>query len=506
MIGGHKYLFLALVWSLSLRALAQQPHLNTVSIDWSKPVATSKIELTLQFCPYPQMRGGNPLHDKVFKAMRDLNANYDRFQPWFEYPRMYVAELDPPSNGKTHWDFTLMDQVMDDFIKASNGKPVVMNIGAVPAWMYKTKTPVSYPKDPDQIDRNYAAKGELTDETIELYAEYQARIVGWYLNGGFKDEYGAWHKSNHHYTNVAYWEVLNEPDMEHYVTPENYVRFYDATVEAVRKVAPTMKFGGTSVADTAMRPDYTEYFLNPANHKPGIPIDLLAYHLYSSAELDETPQVRQFTFFQQADRLVSVAAYVETLRKRYAPKAFNDAEETGAFVSAYDGTRVLEPITNFHWRLSAATLAYFFANMAALGGVDALGVSELLDYPTQTPGLSLLDWDTGEPNLRYRVLQLLRENFPPGVRVFKVKISDNNDAIFLAPNYFAQGFMTADGVRKILLVNKREKSTSVVVPGGSAGEVEVVDQSTPNGTAKRPMKLDSLTLDGFAVSVVTLPK
>jgi hypothetical protein len=141
-------------------ALAQDAHPNTVSIDWSKPIATSKTELTLQFCPYPQMRRENPIHDKVFKAMRDLHANYNRFQPWFEYPRMYVAELEPPANGKTHWDFSLMDGIMEDFMAAANGKSVVMNIGAVPAWMYKTESPVRYPQDPDEIDPHYADNGE----------------------------------------------------------------------------------------------------------------------------------------------------------------------------------------------------------------------------------------------------------------------------------------------------------------------------------------------------------
>ena len=42
--------------------------------------------------------------------------------------------------------------------------------------------------------------------------DYYGRLVSWYTQGGFTDEYGVKHESNHKY-NIDIWEVLNEPEV-----------------------------------------------------------------------------------------------------------------------------------------------------------------------------------------------------------------------------------------------------------------------------------------------------
>ena len=78
-------------------------------------------------------------------------------------------------------------------------------------------------------------------------ADYYARLVSWYTLGGFKDEYGVEHKSGHHYK-IDYWEVFNEVDFEHTMTPKQYTERYDAVVEALHRVAPHMKFAGVGLS------------------------------------------------------------------------------------------------------------------------------------------------------------------------------------------------------------------------------------------------------------------
>src|ERR1700752_3394921 len=58
-----------------------------------------------------------------------------------------------------------------------------------------------------------------------LLADYYARLIGWYTQGGFTDELGKRYDSGHHYS-VAYWEVLNEVDFEHHISPETYTLLY----------------------------------------------------------------------------------------------------------------------------------------------------------------------------------------------------------------------------------------------------------------------------------------
>jgi hypothetical protein len=72
--------------------------------------------------------------------------------------------------------------------------------------------------------------------------------VSWYTQGGFTDELGKRHESGHRFK-IDYWEVFNEVDFEHDMTPEQYTERYDAVVSAIRKVAPRMKFVGLALAE-----------------------------------------------------------------------------------------------------------------------------------------------------------------------------------------------------------------------------------------------------------------
>jgi hypothetical protein len=42
------------------------------------------------------MRRGSPIHKQLFEALQNLKADYLHFQPWRPYPRIAVAELEPP--------------------------------------------------------------------------------------------------------------------------------------------------------------------------------------------------------------------------------------------------------------------------------------------------------------------------------------------------------------------------------------------------------------------------
>ena len=51
--------------------------------------------------------------------------------------------------------------------------------------------------------------------------DYYGRLFSWYTQGGFTDEFGKRHESGYHYS-IPYWEVLNEIEFEHQMTPETY--------------------------------------------------------------------------------------------------------------------------------------------------------------------------------------------------------------------------------------------------------------------------------------------
>jgi hypothetical protein len=159
-----------------------------------------------------------------------------------------------------------------------------------------------------------------------------------------------------------------------------------------------------------------------------------------------------------------------------------------------------KPFDESYWHLSGAVYAYVFARLARLG-IDVAGESQLVGYPTQFPSVSMVDWNTGEPNARARVLQLLKENFRPGDRLAETSVR-----LPLNQGYvFGQAFAAADGTRKLLLVNKRNRAFSLSIPG--AISAVVVDQISKAGPpAARAIAGDKMTLNGFAVAVVTVSK
>jgi len=247
------------------------------------------------------------------------------------------------------------------------------------------------------------------------------------------------------------------------------------------------------VAFPSNDPKMFEHFLNPRNHKPGIPLDMISYHFYASPTADQTPEIHQYTFFDQADRFLASVRFIDAIRQRLSPATRTTANELGSILPG-DPNGVL-PIPDSYWNLSGALYAYVFGNLNELG-IDVAGESQLVGYPSQFPSVSMVDWNTGAPNARYRVLELLKSNFQPGDKLVKTSSA--------SPYVYALGAVAANGGRKLLLVNKRDRDIELTLPG-PASEVLYVDETTKGGTPKRePLSGDKLTLRGLGVAVVTL--
>jgi len=328
-------------------------------------------------------------------------------------------------------------------------------------------------------------------------SDYFARIVGWYTQGGFTDELGHRHDSGHHYK-VDYWEILNEPEYEHAIGPQMYTRLYDAVSTAIHQVDPRIKFVGMSLATPSKSPDFFEYFLDSRNHLPGIPLDAISYHFYAVPSGDESSDVHPFTFFEQADHFLDTVRYAESIRRRLSPQAQTMLNEIGTIQPEDTGppTGGTPPPASY-WNLSGAVYAYLYGQLAGLG-IDVVGESQLVGYPTQFPSVSMVDWTNGRPNARYWVLKMLRENFGPGDKLVETKLA--------TPSVYAQGFVTPKGKKKLLIVNKRDRGIRVLVPGSVHSRLEIVDQSTGfNSPLPSELTSEYLTLPGFAVAIVTLP-
>src|SRR5580693_3298145 len=142
---------LAAILLMSITAASAQVAPDTVTVQWGQVQMISKTTLTLQVVVNPPLRRGTSMHDSIFAALEALGCDYVRYVPWLPYPRLAVAELQPPAGQQTSWDFSLIDPMTLDFLHATKGHPVILNFSTIPTWMYKTAKPVALPENPDSV-------------------------------------------------------------------------------------------------------------------------------------------------------------------------------------------------------------------------------------------------------------------------------------------------------------------------------------------------------------------
>ena len=463
-----------------------------LTIHWDKPTVVSKTTPTLQVVVNPPLRPGEALGVASYKAVKELGADYVRYVPWLPYPRLAVGDLEPPSALKTSWDFSAIDPMTKDFLAATDGHSPVMNFSTSPNWLYKTDKPVTYPADPNKVVWNYTQGTELRDPTGKELGDYYGRLVSWYVNGGFMDENGVRHESGYHYK-FPVWEVLNEVESEHQMTPEQYTKRYDAIVEGIHRVSPETRFMGMALSGEN-DPRYFEYFLNHANHKAGIPLDFISYHFYAGPSATQTLEDWQYTFFDQAGGFISRVRYIENIRKRLSPETKTDLDELGVILPTDNKAGDDEPPPAAYWNLAGSLYAYLFIEMSKLQ-IDILGESQMVGYPTQYPSVSMMDWTRNLPNARFWVLKLIKDNFHPGDQLVETRINSGD--------LDAQAYITPGG-RKLLLENKRNWAVEVPIEGADKATALTVDEQTGDSPARAVKPANGkIKLEQFAVTVVS---
>ena len=140
-----------------------------------------------------------------------------------------------------------------------------------------------------------------------------------------------------------------------------------------------------------------------------------------------------------------------------------------------------------------------FVELSKLG-VDVIGESQLVGYPSQFPSVSMIDYDNGKPNARYWVLKLIKDNFHPGDKLVALKPAKG----FEPNDVMIQGFITPQG-RKVLLVNKAnsEKTVKLSSELHDAASLTVDEETGDEAPRATAAAGDELKLAPFAVTVLT---
>eukprot|EP00937_MAST-01D_sp_MAST-1D-sp2_P004543 g4543.t1 len=489
-----------------------------VVVDWSQAVGAGPLatEPSLQVVAHGLLMRDSPLHDRLFGLLRDLGARRVRYVPWLPTPLLGVAALEPPTATATSWNFTLLDQQFLDVWRAvqggdgsaNQGCAMIPNFSTPPTWLYDGSD-WSYSKACTQAggckSRGYekgvapaAFRGGLA-----ALGDYYGRLLAWYTRGGFTDELGVKHTSGH-FLNITTWEIFNEPDYEHGHTVQSYTEEFDAIVAGIRRHADPgrkMRFVGMNnpnIDDQAKVVGWAEYFLNASNHAPDVRDALgaggyIGYHAYPTAEYPMRSADDLSRLFDYVDDFVdNKVTAVQAVVSRLSPGTVTMLDECGTVGPILGG--LADPM---YWVASGAYWAYFWARAAVRHGasVGVVGQSQFMDSPDREPGVTMMDWTTGNGTAKYWTTRLIVESTAMG-DIFRQTETDAG-----APVY-AQAF-THGAERRVLLINKQNALTSVAVAG--AASARVVDQLTNQGPPREEAGLNgTIKLGPFATAVITV--
>jgi hypothetical protein len=390
----------------------------------------------------------------------------------YPYPQVVVTELTPPdctaTKPATNWNSTLFDGIMRDFMSAVCGADAVhgscthsvaQQLSTMPDWLYKDAFPIpngTIPPDPWQYnsfcgydginvngtwkDQCYSGSSTLNDETCGELADYMTRLVAHYTAGGHHDSCGHWHPSGFHY-NWAVLSVLNENERN--TMGPRYTRCFDAIRERVGKYNPTIRLAGPEIVLGAQGA-YTHYFLDPANHKDRKAPDIISNHAFFNGGVS--------SFFTGVDEFLPLVRDLVSERDSKAPNTELVLNEfipvvqdwcdpsDAAEVFAKHGDAFAHDIQSsagcpswqspasqsvginrktLSWNAAAACFAYGFG-MLGLQGYTYVGADQLIGgvWPDNEPGVSCLDWKTGQVNSKYYAIQMLANALGSGPKSF----------------------------------------------------------------------------------------
>jgi len=517
-----------LLLMMPLVVMSSQFHL--VISNWNSGVLTNSTP-TYQTSINPLYRmdhgpGTSNISATVFQNMAALKADYMRHVPWFPYPHLAVAELFEPqrySNGSctTSWNFTLIDPITEALMAAVGDHPIVLGFATMPEFLWSPGVPV--PADPNQQDGSYEAGTVPRDPTYKEIADYFHRLASYYTAGGFVDECGVQHVSNYHHK-FSWWEVGNEIEDEHKMTPQVYASLYDAVVADLRLLLPETRFLG--IADGRHNNfEYFTYHLNKSNHHPSdIPINGISYHQYCMANgpLDEVAT----SYFSQMDTFVEEVIKIETIKHSFEP--IRGSIETFINEIGCGANRATWSQPKFYL-LCSATYSYLFAKASMLQ-VEHFGVSQVIGFTAgscqgcvgdEWPSTSMVNWYTGDGNARYWALKMMIEELPTGIKRAPItNVTTSSTSFATTDVLYAQAFVIlSTGEQKVLIVSKTSEPVEIFVPPSAhGGLLSFVDETTGDQfgcvevndrtcyVRRRPLlNNDSFVLGGFGTAIVILP-
>lgn len=374
-----------------------------------------------------------------------------------------------PEINKNQWDFSSLDALVNDVFTA--GEQPLLNIKFAPDWMW-TCYPNSIGVSGSQ------GVGTVADQTFQTFAQYMARLVSYYNAGSMTTETGIV-ITNPSGTSHAIktWELWNEPDLTnetpcgapsgHSLTPDQYLKMWNAATAAMLQVDPTLRFvgpatGGSQFGSSAQTGnEYIDDLMGHAATNPAA-ISFHGYGYWDNSVSDKWlfDGDNSSPASHCCGGITDLTQGVQRLRAQYpnTPVWLTEVNVN----AAWGADSYKRPWSEF----GAAWWGAMFAETAPLG-VGLIHEYDLVDGPQ----FGLIDNQTGRPYLGYYVTQLLDQAFPPGSILLSSNSSDSGIVSLAA--------WRPDGKISVMVVNRKLVSDTTRSQCGTGGVATPVDISLP---------------------------
>lgn len=288
-----------------------------------------------------------PVHDRTHNLLTSGDGT-----PALKWGSTNVFTRDP--SGKPIYSWAITDRIFDTY-KALGIIPFV-EIGFMPEALSPHPVPYQHHWPQGPLATGWAYPPKDYDEWSDLIYLWVRHLV---------NRYGA--------TVVAQWqwEVWNEPDIFYWQgTVEDYCKFYDYTVAAVKRALPGARVGGPATTGPANQraAGFLRFFLqhcatgrNYATGKTEVPLDFISFHAKGKTSfVNDHVELNMGSNLRDIDQGFSIIEGFPTLRQLPVVLSESDPEgcaACGAASHPENGYRLTSQYASYEAELLRGTLA-----------------------------------------------------------------------------------------------------------------------------------------------------
>lgn len=398
------------------------------------------------------------------------------------------------------WDFTVLDDIVQPVLAVGDHSPE-FQIAKAPPFMYQ----------------NNDSSQSFTDLTFQTFAGYAKNLVQYYDTGGFTDSSSIQHVSPA-YPNqtVTYWGIYNEPSINNNLTATDYVTMYNALVPAMQSADPNIKFVALELCCTSE--DWATTFAQ--NVTPGLPVDAVATHYYSSCDQKDT----DVQLFQ------SVPGFAASVQTIYSNLSVNAAlsnvpvwiteNNVNADYNSGNGMSACNPGQTFVTDPRGSSPFFAAWRPYVFSQVGKAGAQALYHWDFDADAqFGEVDYNTAQTQLSYWVDYWIGQMFPVGAGSQLLQLNNTN-----SQDFESLAVKNNDGSVVVMISNHAVASPDDNNGAGLTGQVSLdvsalgsfnsaslvtIDSTTSAVTGPSPQSISpaspiTLQLNGYSVAMVKL--